>query len=301
MSKRESTARQNLIIKKLRRNPATFQEIADYLSLESEIQAYDFNISKRTFQRDLNDIRSLYNIDIQYNRSQKVYFIDNDEQAEISERIIEAFDTFNALNITDRLSNHIHFEKRKPQGTENLHGLLHAIKNQLQIKFTYHKFWEEEPTHRITEPYALKEFKNRWYILANDLKDDMIKSFALDRLSEFEITKNKFSTIKKFNVNEHYKYCFGIISPNDLELQEIILSFDPFQGKYIKTLPLHETQEIQIDTENELRIKLKLYVTHDFLMEILSFGQNVKVIKPKSLINDVKTTYQNALALYENE
>ena len=78
MSKRESTSRNHLIIKKLRQNPATFQEIVDYLLLESEIQAYDFNISKRTFQRDVIDIRSIYNIDIQYDRSRKIYFIDNE-------------------------------------------------------------------------------------------------------------------------------------------------------------------------------------------------------------------------------
>ncbi len=114
MSKREAISRYNLIIKKLRKCSASFSEIADYLSLESELLSYDFNVSKRTFQRDLEDIRSIYNIDIQYNFSRKVYFIDFEQQPEVNERILEAFDTFNALNITDRLSNHIHFEKRRP-------------------------------------------------------------------------------------------------------------------------------------------------------------------------------------------
>lgn len=231
MSKRESIARYNLIIKKLRKQPSTFSEISDYLAFESDLQEYNFNVSKRTFQRDIEDIRSIYNIDIQYDFSRKVYYIEFDEQQEINERILEAFDTFNALNITDRLSNYIHFEKRRPQGTENLYDLLHAIKNKVQISFSYQKFWEDEITHRITEPYALKEFKNRWYLLANDLKDKKVKSFALDRLSELEITKKKFQLPHDFNVNEHFKYCFGIINPNDHKPQEIILSFDPFQGK----------------------------------------------------------------------
>lgn len=205
MSKREAISRYNLIIKKLRKCSASFSEIADYLSLESELQSYDFNVSKRTFQRDLEDIRSIYNIDIQYNFSRKVYFIDFEQQPEVNERILEAFDTFNALNITDRLSNHIHFEKRRPQGTENLYGLLHAIKNQVQINFTYKKYWEDELTERIVEPYALKEFKNRWYVLANDLKGNQVKSFALDRLTDLEITKRKFQFPNDFNINDHYK------------------------------------------------------------------------------------------------
>lgn len=298
MSKRESIARYNLIIKKLRKQPADFEQISTYLSLESELQEYNFNVSKRTFQRDLDDIRSLYNIDIVYDFSRKVYFIDLEEQPELNERILEAFDTFNALNITDRLSNYIHFEKRRPQGTENLYGLLHAIKNKVQISFSYKKFWEDEMSQRTAEPYALNEFKNRWYVLANDLKDNKVKSFALDRLTELEITRKKFQLPIDFDVNEHYKYCFGIISPNEHQPREIILSFDPFQGKYIKTLPLHASQVILKDNEEELLIKLTLFLTHDFLMEILSYGDNVKVIQPESLIEDLKTSYENALKLY---
>lgn len=298
MSKRESIARYSLIIKKLRKQPADFEEISKYLSLESELQEYNFNVSKRTFQRDLDDIRSLYNIDIVYDFSRKVYFIDFEEQPEISERILEAFDTFNALNISDRLSSYIHFEKRRPQGTENLYGLLHAIKNKVQIAFSYQKFWEDEMSQRTAEPYALKEFKNRWYVLANDLKDNKVKSFALDRLTELEITRKKFQLPIDFDVNEHYKYCFGIISPNEHQPREVILSFDPFQGKYIKTLPLHASQVILKDNEEELLIKLTLFLTHDFLMEVLSYGDNVKVIKPYDLIEDLKQSYENALKLY---
>lgn len=298
MSKRESISRYNLIIKKLRKHPSSFSEISDYLAFESDLQEYNFNVSKRTFQRDIEDIRSVYNIDIQYDFSRKVYNIDFDQQSEVNERILEAFDTFNALNISDRLSDFIHFEKRRSQGTENLYGLLHAIKNKVQISFSYQKFWEDEITQRIAEPYALKEFKNRWYVLANDLKDKKVKSFALDRLSELEITKKKFQLPNDFNVNEHFKYCFGIISPNEYKPQEVILSFEPFQGKYIKTLPLHESQVILKDNEEELLIRLTLFITHDFFMEILSFGDNVKVIKPDSLITDLKKAYENALKLY---
>lgn len=299
MSKRESISRYILIIKKLRRNPATFQEISDYLTLESELQGYNFNISKRTFKRDLDDIGMLYNIDIAYDFSRKVYYIDFDERPELNERILEAFDTFNALNISDRLSDYIHFEKRRPQGTENLYGLLHAIKNKVQISFDYQKFWEDTTTSRIVEPYALKEFRNRWYIIAHDLKDKRVKSFALDRLSALEITNRKFQYPNNFDVTEHFRYCFGIISPNGHEPQEVILSFNPFQGKYIKTLPLHESQTILKDNDEELRVKLTLFVTHDFFMEILSYGDNVKVIQPDSLIADLKKASKNVLKLYE--
>lgn len=140
MSKQASIARQSIIINKLRRQPASFVDISETLDFESKLQGYDYNISIRTFQRDRKEIESLYGIYIEYNHSLKKYYIEMDCQPDINVRMLEAFDTFNILNLTDRLSNHIDFEKHKPQGTENLYGLLHAIKNQLHIKFTYQKY-----------------------------------------------------------------------------------------------------------------------------------------------------------------
>jgi len=298
MSKRETILRYHTIISKLQRFPATTKEILDKLSEESEIQSYNLNISKRTLLRDLEDIRAIYNIDIQFDYSRGAYFIDFEGQTEMQERVIEALNTFNALNLSDRLSNHIHFEKRKPMGTENLHGLLHAIKNKFQIRFTYQKYWEDELTNRTVEPYALKEFRSRWYVLANDLKDNKIKSFSLDRLTDLEITKMCFQFPKDFSVNEHFKYCFGIVSPNGQKPQEVILSFSPIEGKYIKSLPLHESQKVIVDNDNELRISLFIVITQDFIMEILSHGALVKVIKPNSLIYKLKETYENAISQY---
>ena len=299
MAKRESIARYSLIINKLRKHDSTSKEILDYLEFESELQDYDFNIVPRTLQRDIRDIRSLYNIDIQFDFSRKVYYINYDDQSEFSSRILEAFDTFNALNISDRLSDNIHFDKRRPQGTENLHGILHAVKNNHKIRFCYQKFDEDEPSIRQANPYALKEFKNRWYMLAKDLKDNRIKSFALDRLSNLDITRAKFDSNYDFDVNQHYKYCFGIISPNGKEPEEIELSFSPYQGKYIKTLQLHDTQKILTDNEQELKVSLKLVITKDLIMELLSHGENVKVIKPKSLINDIKNQLEKTIGFYK--
>lgn len=301
MTKRESVLRYIHIMNKLRTGPATFEQIDAYLLRHSELQESNFNMSKRQFQRDLKDIESIFEVEIKFDFRRKVYAINEDENSEISKRRMEALDVFNALKIGESSSQSIHFEKRKPQGTENFHGLLHAIKNQLQISFTYQKYWESELTQRSVEPYALKEFRNRWYVLAKDLKDQQVKSFAFDRLTGLEINQKRFQPLQSFDVNEYYKFCFGIISPSGHELQEVILSFDPVQGKYIKSLPLHETQEVLVDNGHEVRIKLKVYLTHDFLMEILSYGESVRVIQPGSLIASLRANYSNALNQYIDE
>lgn len=299
MSKRESITRYSLIIKKLRRKPATFEEIADYLSLQSELEEYDFNISKRTFQRDLNDIREVYKIDIQFDKSQKHYYIDSDEHPEINERILEAFDTFNALNMTDRLSGYIHFEKRKPQGSEHLMGILHALRNNLRLRFSYHSFDTSGITVRVIEPLALKEFRYRWYVLGKDLKDNKIKTFGLDRVTDLDVTKQNFTQPEDFNLNDYYKHCFGIISPNAVEPSNVELEFNQVQGMFIKSLPLHESQKVIRDDDKRLVIRLKLFLTYDFVMELLSFGGNVKVVKPVKLKEQVKRAHEEGISVYD--
>jgi len=302
MSTRESVLRYIHITNRLRKSSATFDEIDHYLKQQSELQGYNFNVSKRQFQRDLEDIGSIFEIEINYDFKQRVYAINEELQSEISRRRLEAFDTFNALKIGENTSDSIHFEKRRPQGTENMFGLIHAIKNKLEIHFSYHKFWEDQPTDRTVEPLALKEFKNRWYLIARDLNPGTslgsIKTFGLDRMKALDITRSQFKNIENFNIEEEFKYCFGIICPNDEEPQEVILSFDPIQGKYIKSMPLHESQQILVDNDTELQIKLLLYVTYDFEMELLSYGEYVKILKPDTLIGEMKSRYSKASANY---
>ena len=305
MSKRGYISRYLLILKKLKVKPySTYEELQAYIEnqfdyLQMQDDTLNIGFSKRTLQRDIKEIRNVFGIDIEYSKSNKGYYISQSETENMNfQRMMEAFDMFNSLNLAQDLTPFIHLEKRRPQGTENLYGLLHAIKNNLKIKFTYQKFWEEESSQRLAEPYALKEFKNRWYIMAKDSNNNIIKSFALDRLTTLEITNQTYQYPDKYSIEQSYRYCFGIISPNDEEPQDIILSFDPFQGKYIKTLPLHETQQVLVDNDEETRIKLKLYLTHDLFMELLSFGDNMKVIEPKSLADEIKEAHKNAYKQY---
>lgn len=305
MSKRGYISRYLLILKRLKLKPySSYSELKTYIENQFEyLQMQDDDLfigfSLRTLQRDNREIRDLFGIDIEYSRSHKGYYIQQNESENMNfQRMMEAFDVFNSLNLAQDLTPFIHLEKRRPQGSENLYGLLHAIKNRLKVKYTYQKFWEEKISQRFVEPFALKEFKNRWYIVAKDSKDNNIKSFALDRLTNLEITNLNYSYPDNYSVENSYRYCFGIISPNDKEPKEIILSFDPFQGKYVKTLPLHDTQQILVDNDQELRIKLKLFLTDDLLMELLSYGDNVKVIEPKSLADQIKNAHGKAFKQY---
>ena len=300
MENRNYLHRLLFIIKKLRSSQyATFKETNDYIQREFELLDGAKNISIRTFQRDILSIRELFNIDIKCNSSNQ-YYIAEDENAGFNNRMLEAFDVFNLLNIGEQISPHVLFEKRCKQGTQHLFGLLHSIKNGLVVKFVHQSHYQNEPTNREAEPYALKEFKGQWYLLAKDYKGNFLKTFGLDRILELDITKKKFTVTANFNANAYFEHCYGIIAPDDSDFdpEEIILSFTNEQGKYIKSYPLHESQKLIIENEKEVRISLYLFVTHDLLMELLSFGEKVKVIQPQSLIDEMKKVYKAAQKQY---
>ena len=308
MSKRAYFHRYLLLIKKIKATPyASYNEIEIFIQnqfdkLQEKEEKLFTGISKRTFQRDIQEIESLFGIDIDYSTKDNGYFINpNNMENSQFHRLMEAFDLINSLNLAEDLAPIIFLEKRKPAGTENLSELIHSIKKKIIIKFSYHKYWEDEISERYVQPYALKEFKNRWYLLGKDSKDGKIKSFGLDRMTDLNITGNYFKPTIDFNIENMYRYCFGIINSDDKLPEEIILSFDPHQGNYIKSLPLHETQQILVDNEKELRIHLKLFITHDFVMELLAHGKTVTVIQPQILIDDLKDNYQIVLNKYQNK
>lgn len=302
MSKQESNRRQHLIINLLRNKPSTFKEINQHLKIKSELDEKNYEVSVRTFQRDMKEIASDYNIEIKFNKRTKNYEIILDENDEYSERLMETFDMYNALNLSKSLSKHLLLEKRKPLGLEHLHGILHAIKNRHQIEFTYEKYWEDEDhkSKRTVNPLALKEAKNRWYVIAFDPKDQYIKTFGLDRISELHILRSGFESPKNYNPETAFKDSFGIINGENSHPQKIVLSFTPEQGKYAKSLPLHHSQKEILNTPDEYRIQLYMRVTYDFEMELLSLGSNVKVIEPENLKNSLKLKLQEALALYNS-
>ncbi len=300
MSKQESTRRHHLIIGLLRRKPSTFAEINDYLKQKSTLEERKYEINIRTFQRDVKEIASNYNIEIKCNRSDLSYQIVIDENDIHTERLIETYDMLNALNVHKNLSQHLILENRKPLGTENMHGILHAIKTHHQISFIHESYWNSDTgkVARTICPLVIKEAQNRWYIIGKDTSDNQIKTFGLDRITDFEILKERFKYPTNYNPEIAFKDSFGIVSSNGENPQKIILSFTKEQGKYVKSLPLHHSQKELLSNENEYQIQLYLHPTYDFEMELLSLGSKVKVLEPESLKNSIMQKIKEALVRY---
>lgn len=305
MSKRGYISRYILIIKILQKKPyCSYEQLRNHLeqSLET-MQLMDDTLevgySLRTLQRDFREIRNLFRYNIEYSRKNKGYFLENVAEGDNSFlNLVENYQLHNMLNAGKDLTNIFYPEKRKPLGTGNLLEILGAIQNRYRLEVSHQKF-SEKATLRTLHPYAIREFKDRWYVIAFDEKDSRIKSFALDRILDITTLKTKrFKIAPGFDAHEMYEHCFGIIGANGANPVEVILSFDAYQGEFIRTLPLHTSQKIITDNKDEFCISLKLVITHDFTMELLSYGDAVKVIKPASLVKELKQIYLKALKQY---
>ena len=305
MSKRAYISRYLLILKKLStQSYVSYEELKAYLSYQFELlQLQDDTIylgfSKRTLQRDIREIQTIFGIDIAYSREYKGYYIREDKTEKASfQRLLETFHLFTSLQVSKDIDSFVFLDNRKAKGTEHILGILHAIQNEVKLQFTYHKFWEEQSSERSLNPYAIKEFKNRWYVIGKDNGDNLVKTFGLDRISDLEITSQAFKKSEDYDVKEAYQNNFGILS-NEEKPEKVILSFTPVQGKYVKSLPLHSSQQVIAESSAAIQIQLQVRITYDLLMEIISYGKEVKVLAPESLIEQVKQAHAAALKQYE--
>ena len=285
--------------------------------LQEKLRENNYSDAPTTVKRDIKKINQ-WDYNIMYDTKHHTgYFIERDRTAQI-DRFLEEFELYTALESMKGFSDFIYPEQRRPKSIEHLQPLIHAIRNMQYVQFQYHKYSNRnaaflitDPQHgthvfeslesdreslRIVAPYILKEFRGLWYLIGKDDKDKRIKTFAFDRISEIKNINVKFTKDERFNVVKKYHNCFGIYSPDeDSKVEEVILSFDAENGRYLKANPLHHSQKILIDDKNEFRISLKLYITIDFLQELLTRTWSLRIIAPELLRKKVCEVWEKAL------
>jgi len=287
------------VIDRLRSRPCSFIELQEHMMYKLEQDDIDtaFEYAIRTFERDKKDIETLFGIVIQYNRKDKTYAIDEDEIEDQSiTRMIDAFSIHHALQEGNKLSPSVFLEKRKSLGTEHIYGIIHAIQNLYFLEFTHQKHWEDSSTQREVKPIAIKESQQRWYLVALDKKDETVKTFGLDRISNLKITDTKFKPIS-YNVEKEFQHALGVETYAAAE--KVVLEFSNKQGNYIKTFPLHESQRIIEETNDTVLLEIYIHTTNDIIMELLKYGRNVKVVAPKSLVATMKERIAQMINMYQ--
>ena len=305
MKKESFFSRYALIINKLEMQPSTFKHIEEYLLNSFEFQDAGIkNYSIRTLQRDVKQIAQLFDLEIRCDKKREnKYFIASKpevEQDEYNKKLLESFQVSNAVNMHPEFAEHVFFETRKPSGLDHFYNLYFAIRNKRVITFEHFKYKDSITTTRKVYPLTLKETKGRWYLIGLDTKDNLIKSFGLDRISFLDVLNGKFKGNFKLKLKDHFQNCFGVIglgSSNQIP-KKIIIKSTREQGEYIKGYPLHTSQIIIAESDQEFIFELLLYPTYDFMQELLSFGKEIEVLEPQCLIDSIKEHLIGSLKKY---
>lgn len=194
------------------------------------------------------------------------------------------------------LENLIEPEKHPPMpGIEFIVDLLKAISTRKVIELEYTRFKKEPRIHKI-KPILLKEDKLMWYLIGINIKYDSLITFALDRVNSILITNEDFNKIE-FNSSEYFKHSFGItVSDNDPI--EVIISFEPDQADYLKTLPIHSTQEIIKITREQFIIKVRVKPSYEFFSKIHSYGSKATIISPNEIRDIFITDFNKTISNY---
>ncbi|MEO1655914.1 MAG: WYL domain-containing protein [Bacteroidota bacterium] len=185
------------------------------------------------------------------------------------------------------------------QGGEYIDFFFRAIKAQKVVLFDYQKFHEAQPRRRTLEPYLLKEHKNRWYIIGYEPSSELFKAFGLDRVISSPAPEwgASFTRNSSFDPARLMSNSMGLYINNDDPLEEIILSFTPYQAKYFKSQPFYayQKEDVLLDNEEGFQIKLRLVIHEELIMELARLGAGVEVLAPFHLREKLKEYHQNAL------
>jgi predicted DNA-binding transcriptional regulator YafY len=196
------------------------------------------------------------------------------------------------------LTRFIQFERSTVSlGNEHLAPLLDHIKARKSIRIRYRKFTDDKLNEYELHPYLLKEYHNRWYLIAYNVERKGIRTYGLERIEHLETAEKRFSIDANFDADLFFKYSLGITERSE-KPEKIELQFEASTGKYLVTQPIHTSQVIIKQDKQHITIGLHVLITTELINLILSYGHQVKVCKPTKLVKLVGEELKQTLDLY---
>ena len=263
-----------------------------------------FEVSMRTLDRDIYELRSEFGVEITWDSYKRGYYIS--EENSLNLNLFQSFleISHSSTLIQNKVLNngnaleYIDIEEQPSlRGIEYLEALLKSVSGNRLLTFTYQSYHDDKPKWFKIQPYLLKKYLNRWYVVGKVPGKNFYNTFGLDRISDLKVLAEKFRRKKDEQLLRNFQNIIGV-NYSDSPAERIVLSFTPFQGKYIKSLPLHHSQKTLIDNEEEFRIELWLEVNYELKQKIFSQMDQVEVIEPEWLREDIERMVKRIAGRY---
>ena len=260
----------------------SFEEI-NRLWMDNDMSE-DKPLSIRTFHKWRIAIEEMFGLIIENeNGGQYRYYIENAD--ELRNGSMRSW-LFNTLTVSNLMMDSVSIKDKVlfeviPDGEQYLPDILEALKKNLVLGMTYQSYTRDEAKTFEVEPYCLKAFKQRWYLVARSPYYDKVMIYALDRVHWLEVKDKSFKYPKNFIPEKFFDDSFGIIADQRIDVETVKIKVSASQANYLRSLTLHQTQK-EIERTDEYSIfTVRLRPTFDFRQEILSQGCDIEVLEPK--------------------
>ena len=278
----------------------TFQELNERW-MKTEMSG-GLPIPRTTFIRHKEDIENMFGICIECQRKGGYfYYIENNDfirNNHLQEWMLDSLSISSMLMESSSLQDRIVLENI-PMGKEYLQPIINAMKQDHKLLMTYHKFGQREGYTIPIEPYAIKVFKQRWYLVAMSPKRETPSVYALDRIEHLEETEESFQFPEDFDAEAFFRDCYGVLTGTGDKAQRIVVrAFAPYMN-YLRTLPLHHSQKEVLSTDEYADFEFYLRPTFDFRQELLAQAHDVEVLQPAKFREEMKETLEKMLSRYQ--
>ena len=254
-------------------------------------------LQRSSFNRHRDAIQDMFGIIIDCEPKTYKYFIGNQEvlsDDSISQWLFSTLNVHVLLVDISAVNDRLVLEET-PAGEQYLDTIIRAIKSNHRLLMGYKKF-EAEGYEKVVCPYALKLFRQRWYLLAlND--EDQMRIYALDRVTMMEPTNETFEMPANFSVQDYFSEYFGVLT-TDTPLTHVILRAHKWMPNYLRTLPLHHSQRELESTPDYTDFSYDIRPTSDFLGELLRHSDGIEVLQPLDLREKMRQIIENILKRY---
>ncbi|WP_114781222.1 helix-turn-helix transcriptional regulator [Botryobacter ruber] len=285
-----SILRRHLTILRLVQPPFSYPSKA---KIVERLQAEDLeSVSKRTFERDKKEIADYYGIKIERCPRRNGYYLDQPEDEDLTNfqqffQLLERCERLAFLTHSSdalRTSQYLLLEDNQAlQDLQHLPVLWEALRLQRQLAFGYQTFQTLLPKPYQVDPLLLLEYRNRWYLAAWDAADQRFKTFGLERMQAPQLTVVPVQEDRRPEFLALKQDALGVFLGPEHEVQEVVLQVDAQMAPYIKTVPIHHSQQVLEENENGMLLSLRIIVNPELESAVLGFGEHVEVLEPVAL------------------
>ena len=281
----------------------SFEEINDRWK-HSSLNDTEEDLPLKTFHNHKNAIQQMFDINIECDRrGGYLYYIEHAEDMErggVRTWLLNTFAVNHLINESHHLKRRILFEEI-PSGQRFLTQIIEAMRDSLTMDMNYQSFWNEKPTQFEVEPFCVKVFRQRWYVVARSVTDGRLRIYSLDRIVSLQTTDHPFTLPDDFDPEAYFADSFGVTVDEDCSVERVRVRVQGIQRQYIRTLPLHASQKEVETTEDVSVFEFRLRPTLDFQQELLTHAVNaeedIEVLEPQWLREHMQAIGQ---VLYQN-